>query len=437
MTPESEPIRLHQVFRLEEGSITAVVGAGGKTSTCFRLAQSFQKNVIITTTTRVGLNQYDGCARHFIVHTKPELDEALTHAGEIPLLLTCETRDGDTYRGPKPEILAYLLEIWQQRKFTLLIEADGARSLPLKAPADHEPCIPPESQTVIVVAGCAGIGSPINENTVHRPDSYVRLSGLKMGDTITPQAALRVLTHPQGGFKNIPTRAKKILLLNQAETPEIQATAGEIAKQAINLGFDRAIIASLDSIRPLPIVFVRFEPVVGAVVLDGDQLRYHSVDETIEQIEICQKRLEDAGCQSFQVIDPETNSEFTQKLKTLKISRVTNPDWQLGKSTGYHQLMRKLTTRAGALILFDLGQVLPSGQLIQAILNAWQSRFASVVRPLIAGRRASPILYDQSVFPKFANLQGDQGINSLTNIGKIEYLPWHDETGQNRYGDGE
>ena len=340
MTPESEPIRLHQVFRLEEGSITAVVGAGGKTSTCFRLAQSFQKNVIITTTTRVGLNQYDGCARHFIVHTKPELDEALTHAGEIPLLLTCETRDGDTYRGPKPEILAYLLEIWQQRKFTLLIEADGARSLPLKAPADHEPCIPPESEIVIVVAGCAGIGASLNESNVHRPDSYVRLSGLKMGDPITPQAALRVLTHPQGGVKNIPARAKKILLLNQAETPEIQATAGEIAKQAINLGFDRALVASLDSTRPMPTVFVRFEPVVGAVVLDGDQLRSHPVDETIEQIEICQKRLEEAGCQSLQVIDPETNSEFTQKLKTLKIIRITNPDWQLGKSTGYHQLMR-------------------------------------------------------------------------------------------------
>ena len=40
----------------------------------------------------------------------------------------------------------------------VLVEADGAKRFPLKAPAAHEPVIPDETRLVIAVAGLSGVG---------------------------------------------------------------------------------------------------------------------------------------------------------------------------------------------------------------------------------------------------------------------------------------
>ncbi len=51
----------------------------------------------------------------------------------------------------------------------MIIEADGARKLPIKAPAEHEPVIPEFVNTVITVIGLSGLGKPLTEEWVHRP----------------------------------------------------------------------------------------------------------------------------------------------------------------------------------------------------------------------------------------------------------------------------
>ena len=85
-----------------------------------------------------------------------------------------------------------------------LIEADGARRLPLKAPATHEPVIPEGASLVVAVAGIDGAGRPVSE--VHRPELYARLVDKPLDAAVTPEDIAFVLCHLEGQKKGVPLR---------------------------------------------------------------------------------------------------------------------------------------------------------------------------------------------------------------------------------------
>lgn len=45
----------------------------------------------------------------------------------------------------------------------VLLEADGAKRMPCKVPAAHEPVLLPESDIVLTVAGLSALGRPLRE----------------------------------------------------------------------------------------------------------------------------------------------------------------------------------------------------------------------------------------------------------------------------------
>ena len=114
--------------------MVALVGAGGKTSTLYALARQAAdsgRTVVVTTTTHI--------LRHpglpLVEEPTPErLRAALEEHGVVTV--------GTVFRGDKlsgagtPEELHRAADV-------VLVEADGAKRLPLKAPAEYEPVIPP------------------------------------------------------------------------------------------------------------------------------------------------------------------------------------------------------------------------------------------------------------------------------------------------------
>src|SRR5690606_24722149 len=52
----------------------------------------------------------------------------------------------------------------------VIVEADGSRRLPFKAPATHEPVVPPAATVVVPVVGLAVLGRPLTAAHVHRPE---------------------------------------------------------------------------------------------------------------------------------------------------------------------------------------------------------------------------------------------------------------------------
>lgn len=74
----------------------------------------------------------------------------------------------------------------------LLVEADGAKMLPLKAHAEHEPVIPECAKRTVCVVGIDGVGRPISQ-ACHRAERFAQLAGASTADVVTPEMVARVL----------------------------------------------------------------------------------------------------------------------------------------------------------------------------------------------------------------------------------------------------
>lgn len=163
--------------------VTAIIGGGGKTTLMEVLAEEFSQkgSVILTTTTHI--------RRPARYETLTDADEALVSAALSRSRVVCvgEAAEEGKLRAPRLSIetLARLADF-------VLVEADGAKGLPLKAHAAHEPVIPPCAQRVVAVVGIDGIGKPIGA-ACHRRARYAQLAGVNEDSVVTPEIAARVL----------------------------------------------------------------------------------------------------------------------------------------------------------------------------------------------------------------------------------------------------
>ncbi len=206
-----------------ERELISIVGAGGKSTILFTLARDLAApsgRVILTTTTKMAENQV---TEPTCWSTDPtEVEEALVPGlslfvatGRIPGKIT----------GPTPDDVDRLFLETTARH--LIVEADGARSMSIKAPTHHEPAIPSLSTTVIVVAGIDAVGRPVSE-FAHRPDLVAKIAGIAEDDLLTVEDAAAVLLHSDGGLKNIPAAARVVVVLTKV-APDTEASADQLA----------------------------------------------------------------------------------------------------------------------------------------------------------------------------------------------------------------
>ena len=102
----------------------------------------------------------------------------------------------------------------------ILVEADGSRMLPVKAPAAHEPAMPGSTTLVVPVVGMSALGLPMADPYVHRPQRIRELLNIPsdLPARLTPAHVGRLLLHPDGGSRGVPPGARLLPLLNQADT---------------------------------------------------------------------------------------------------------------------------------------------------------------------------------------------------------------------------
>ncbi|MDQ4429478.1 selenium cofactor biosynthesis protein YqeC [Yokenella regensburgei] len=192
--------------------VISAVGAGGKTSLLFWLATLLQqagRRVLLTTTTHM-----------FVPDTCPVLlcrdpSTLPAPAFQQPLLGCFSTwlPAVGKVRGFSPEqidVLAARADV-----DVILVEADGAHGFALKAPNEHEPCIPQCSCCVIAVTGGKMLGQKVGPSNVHRWPGFSRLTGVEAGETLDVAALIRLVQHPLGAFKNVPEGCRRIWLINQ------------------------------------------------------------------------------------------------------------------------------------------------------------------------------------------------------------------------------
>ncbi len=205
-------------------ALVALVGGGGKSSLMFALGRGLPGRVVMTTTTRIFASQMSRAAEVCTLAEENwwerlyEFDSSLLVVGGV---------EGDRARGVPPELPAEMLACsgvdW------VVIEADGSRMLPVKAPAAHEPVVPNETSLLVVVVGVDALSGPIREVS-HRPERVSTITGLTPEETLTPEALATLLTSSQGGLKDAPQAARVAMLINKVESASQLEAARRVAR---------------------------------------------------------------------------------------------------------------------------------------------------------------------------------------------------------------
>lgn len=187
-------MKLYELLQIKPG-VTALMGSGGKTSLMYHLAGELSKKhkVLLTTTTHIRIPDHIPLAT-----TCEELDALFTQRNVVCAGMPAE--DG--------KMTAPFFEGWESAAEYVLVEADGAKGMPLKAHAEYEPVIPPQCGNTICVVGASGFNQPIRA-VCHRPEIYAALLNCSDMKKVSPEMAAQVLS-TEGGFDR--------LFINQTDT---------------------------------------------------------------------------------------------------------------------------------------------------------------------------------------------------------------------------
>ena len=256
-SPDPRSGALPDLLSLEPREVVAIVGAGGKTTTMFRLAAD-----LVARGRRVVTSKTTFIAKPTLRQTPyllvcPTLNEALARlpselARHPHLSLVAGYLREDLLQGLALDWVAPLRDLPAVDQ--LVIEADGARRRLVKAPGDHEPVLPAEARVVLAVASLDVLGRPLDEAIAHRPERIATLTGRAIGDPIRPEDLARLLTHQAGGRKLVPPGARFYPVLTRLDEAN-RAVADEVAARLSQTETASQVILSTRATNPERIVY--------------------------------------------------------------------------------------------------------------------------------------------------------------------------------------
>lgn len=228
--------------------LLCVVGAGGKKSTLYALAERLDRAVVTAT---VRIPPFDG--RVAALHLTDDPVAAVRETDDWPVGVV-PAREDDRYLGYEPARVDELAAAGVAD--VVLVKADGARTRWFKAPGDDEPRLPRTADTVVPIASVRVVGRRLDGEHVHRPDRVAALTDLEPGGIIEPDDVAAVLAHAEGGHKGVPAGAAVVPVLNMVDDDGLEATAREIAD---------AVLARSDVPRVVLTCLLDADPVVAVV----------------------------------------------------------------------------------------------------------------------------------------------------------------------------
>ena len=421
-------MNLRTALRLEKPACVAFVGAGGKTTAIFRLARELPPPVVVTTTTHIGTWQI---AQGDSWITDQKLLESDLAGKNDVIVCTAKNIIDNRAIGLNPSEVDDLYQSVMARGWSLLIESDGARQMPLKAPGPNEPVIPSWVENVVVVAGLSGLEKPLNDAYIHRSQIFSRISNLPLDVPVGVEGLRKELLDPLGGLKSIPEQARKIVFLNQADNDSLISKASQLSTDLL-VAFDAAIIGRLFNESEEEVI-VSKEPIAGIILAAGGSTRLgqpkqelmwrgktflENVLSTVAQAELAKVRL---------ILSDNAYSHYITNYNNSNYQSLINQTWQFGQSTSIRMGLQSLPANIGGVIFMLCDQPQIPSQLIRDLVQRHAETHAPIIAPFVGGRRANPVLFDRCTFPDLMALEGDIGGRALFVKYPIEYIPWNDE----------
>jgi len=229
-------LTLTEALGIKSGSVVALVGGGGKTSTLVRLAQECARDghrVLATTTARMKMDELSGMRDILLWDDRDVTGETWRScrdegaSGWIDAFLGGDRADSripaaflgrsimrDKVVGLPPDYLAQLLSRlnWD----VVIVEADGSRGRSVKGHRLGEPIIPLCATHCVVVIGADGLDAHLNDENCHRPEVIQDLVGAAWGERLSPERVAALIAHPKGLLSKIPGDTEVVAYVNKA-----------------------------------------------------------------------------------------------------------------------------------------------------------------------------------------------------------------------------
>lgn len=206
-------MKLHETLGLCRTDTVAIIGAGGKTTALWRLAEERRDTgeaALVTTSTHIMIpaeNAHDA-------FVSPDTVEALLAACAPGKSVCAGFPCGNgKCTGLSPAVFAAA----QAAGLHPLYEADGAARLPAKLHREGEPVIHPNTDKVLLVAGLRALGRPVGE-VCHRFALSPRMA--EDPTRLFDEGDLLETIHDGIRASGVsPDRLR--ILINQADTPNL------------------------------------------------------------------------------------------------------------------------------------------------------------------------------------------------------------------------
>jgi probable selenium-dependent hydroxylase accessory protein YqeC len=242
-------LELHEALGITPGDVVAFVGAGGKSGAILAVSNGLREagmKVLVAPTTKMLLGEADKIGPLVTSEDAGELREKAERAlSEYPTAVAgsgmlSKNRIGGVDPG-WVGTLARLVDV-------VLVEADGSRRRPIKGTADHEPALPEAATLVVATGNVHALGTPVDEEHVHRPEVFSDLTGIGPGQSITPGAFATALA--RGSLAKVPRTARTAALITGVEPGRSMSDASVVTRELWRLGIKKVVLASLKDSPP-------------------------------------------------------------------------------------------------------------------------------------------------------------------------------------------
>jgi molybdenum cofactor cytidylyltransferase len=423
-------MKLHKAFGIVRGDVVALVGAGGKTSTLIALGHELVEEgwrVLATTTMHMEPEQ-----TRLMPYTLTcdSAGQRFTRALEKHrFVFACGQRFWDQVAGAPPEWFGWALDSLDAD--VLLVEADHANGLPLKAPQPYEPLIPPETSLVVPIASLAALGQPLDEEHVYNAEALTEHFGFYPGNPVMAPWIAQTLRDEELGLRGVPEGARVVGLLNAVpESGYLRLRAHLIARMILRS--ERLSGVAIGSVRSADPISEVQRPIGAIVLAAGMSSRMASLGKpkvllpwsggkTILEHIIDQLIL--ARVQHITVVTGNRSDEIGALAQKRGADVVFNPNYQTGEMLSSLKAglrAQPAHVAAALVVLGDQPRIQP--KIVGQVMMAYAEGNGDLVAPSYQMRRGHPILIDRRYWADLLALPDDGNPRQVINAHPMTYV---------------
>ncbi len=420
-------LNLAQAFQIgKEGELVAFTGGGGKSSLMIALAQQLPGKVLLTTTTRMFADQIDAACAILPATACTYPDLSLLDDRERPTEKTIIVGplQADKVTGIPLDLPQRLLA--RPDIDIVLVEADGSKMLPIKAPAAHEPALPLGVNLVVPVVGIDALHQPIKE-AAHRPELVSRLLGKDEGDSLTKVDIATLVSHEEAGLKEVPAKVRVVAVINKVETSAQLADAQRIARLVLQQSRIQHVVLCN---RQVPGFVVEVQRRVMAVVLAAGQSKRMGSSKQLlpwgETTVLGQtlRNLKESSVFDILTVTGAEAEQVAAAAQAESVPTIHNPHHAGGEMlSSLKTAVAQLPPRIAAVLVILADQPMVTPSTIDQLLQTYASGKGTIIAPEFDGRRGNPVLIDREHFPELLALPPDSAPRDLLRRHPITLVP--------------